>query len=74
MDLVNPAKLRRRGIELLVRELGHADAMRFLQQLGAGRRDYTAERGQLAPAMTDEETLAEADRLAKQDRARRAAG
>jgi hypothetical protein len=68
----NPAELRRRGVEVLVRELGYADAMRFLQQFGAGGGDYTAERP--TPQMTDQELLAEADRLAKQDRTRRAAG
>jgi hypothetical protein len=65
----NPAELRRRGIEVLVRELGYADAMRFLQQFGAGRGDYTAERDKLGRPMTDEELLAEADRIAKQRRA-----
>lgn len=70
----NPAELRRRGIEVLVRELGYADAMRFLQQFGAGRGDYTAERDRLAPPMSNDELLREADQLAQQERDRRAAG
>lgn len=70
----NPAELRRRGIEVLVRELGYADAMRFLQQFGSGRGDYTAERDRLTIPRTDVELLAEADRLAEQERKRRAAG
>jgi hypothetical protein len=70
----NPAELRRRGIEVLVRELGYADAMRFLQQFGTGRGDYTVERDRLARPMSDEELLREADRLADQERKRRAAG
>jgi hypothetical protein len=69
-----PAELRRRGIEVLVRELGFADAMRFLRRFGSGRGDYTAERHRLAIPHTDEELLAEADRLAKQERRRGAAG
>ena len=70
----NPADLRRRGIEVLVRELGYADAMRFLQQFGSGRGDYTSERDRLAAPRTDAELLAEADRLVEQERKRRAAG
>jgi hypothetical protein len=69
----NPAELRRRGIEVLVRELGYADAMRFLQQFATGHGDYTAERDRLARPMSDEELLKEADRLAEQERRRRAA-
>src|SRR5437870_4015414 len=60
----NPAELRRRGIELLVRELGYADAMRFLLQFEAGHGDYTRDRDQFLPVLTDEQLLAEADRLA----------
>lgn len=71
---MSPAELRRRGIEVLVRELGYADAMRFLQQFGSGRGDYTVERDRLALPQTDEELLAEANRLAEQERKRRAAG
>lgn len=68
----NPAELRRRGIEVLVRELGYADAMRFLQQFGEGRGDYTADRDRAAPRLTDEGLLEEADKLAEQERRRRA--
>ncbi len=68
----NPAELRRRGIEVLVRELGYADAMRFLQQFGNGRGDYTADRDRLSHLLTDDDLLREADRLAEQERRRRA--
>jgi hypothetical protein len=70
----DPAELRRRGVEVLVRELGYADAMRFLHQFGGGHGDYTAERDAHGKAMSDPEFLAEADRLARQAQARRAAG
>ncbi len=69
----NPAELRRRGIEVLVRDLGYADAMRFLQQFGAGRGDYTTDRDHLAFPASDEELLRQADALAEQERRRRAA-
>lgn len=70
----NPAELRRRGIEVLVRDLGYADAMRFLQQFGGGRGDYTADRAGLIPTMTDEELLRQADALAERERRRRVTG
>ena len=70
----NLAELRRRGIEVLVRELGYADAMRFLQQFGTGSGDYTAERDRLPIPNTDAELLAEANKLAERERKRRAAG
>jgi len=38
------AELRRRGFEALVRELGAANALRFLHLYGVGRGDYTHDR------------------------------
>lgn len=64
----NPAELRRLGIEVLVRELGYADAMRFLLQFDSGRGDYTRERDQIIPTWSDDELLRQADRLAGKDR------
>lgn len=72
--ITNPADLRRRGIQALVRELGYADAMRFLHQFGSGQGDYTKDRDALPLPTTDADLLAEADRLAEQERRRRAAG
>ncbi|MCI0631180.1 MAG: hypothetical protein L0Y44_11070 [Phycisphaerales bacterium] len=65
----NPAELRRKGIEVLVRELGYADAMRFLLQFNAGQGDYTKDRDAMMPNWTDEELLREADALARKRRA-----
>ena len=62
--ITGPAELRRRGLEVLVRELGYVDAMRFLLQYEAGQGDYTRERRQLLPPWTVEELVREADRLA----------
>ncbi len=60
----NPTELRRRGLEILVRELGYLDAMRFLHQYETGQGDYTRERRQLLPPWTAEEIVGEADKLA----------
>ena len=60
----NPAELRRRGLEVLVRELGYLDAMRFLLQYETGQGDYTHDRHQLLPSWTVEEMVHEADKLA----------
>ncbi|MBX3402738.1 MAG: hypothetical protein KF699_04910 [Phycisphaeraceae bacterium] len=58
----NPAELRRRALEVLVRELGFVDAMRFMLQIDSGRSgaDYATEREKILPEMTDEEFLKEA--------------
>ena len=52
--------LIRVGFEILIRELGIARAVRFMQQLHPGQGDYTAERHQWLPNDLDEvlETLA----------------
>ena len=60
----NPSELRRRGLEILVRELGYLDAMRFLHQYETGHGDYTRERHELLPRWTTEEIVREADKLA----------
>ncbi len=72
--IANPADLRRRGIEVLVRDLGYADAMRFLQQFGSGRGDYTTDRAHFPFPATDDELLRQADALADEQRRRRATG
>jgi hypothetical protein len=64
----NPAELRRRGIEVLVRELGYANAMRFMLQFDSGRGDYTKERDQILPVLTDDEFLRRANEFARKDR------
>ena len=39
-------EIRRRGLEVLARELGPIGMVRFLQQFEGGQGDYTAEREQ----------------------------
>lgn len=62
--LTNPAELRKRGLEVLVRELGFVDAMRFMLQFESGRGDYTKERDSLFPARNDDDFLRETVRQA----------
>src|SRR5690606_22277930 len=45
-------ELRARGMEVLVRELGYADALRFIQQFDLGRGDYAKERHTMLPNAT----------------------
>jgi hypothetical protein len=40
------AEINRQATEVLVREMGVADALRFLSQLSSGSGDYTKEREQ----------------------------
>ena len=69
--IVNPVELRRRGLEVLIRELGYANAMRFMLQYDTGRGDYTKERHEFLPEWTVEEFVREADELVKKDQERR---
>ena len=62
-----PFELQRRGIEVLVRELGYAEAMRFMLQFSNGRGDYTAERHKMLGNPTVDELLeATAKRISTQ--------
>ncbi len=69
--IANPADLRRKATEILVRELGYADAMRFLLQFESGQGDYTADRDAILPDLSTEDLLKRADDLA--DRAKHSA-
>jgi hypothetical protein len=61
--ITNPVELRRRGLEVLVRELGYANAMRFLLQYDTGHGDYTKERVELLPDWKVEEMMREPDKF-----------
>ena len=52
-------ELRRRGFEVLVRELGAANALRFLHLYGAGQGDYTRDRDRWLSDLTIEQTKEE---------------
>ena len=53
------AEIKRRAIEILSRELGSADTIRFLNQFRNGSGDYTKEREAMIGPLTLDEILAE---------------
>ena len=63
--ILNPAELRCRGLEILVRELGYVDAMRFMLQYDTGQGDYTRDRDRILPAWSVTEVVHEADKLVR---------
>ena len=52
-----PEEVRQEGLDVLLERLGPADTIRFLQQFGSGRGDYTAERGKWLGKLSVEEVL-----------------
>jgi hypothetical protein len=56
-------ELRRRGFEVLVRELGAANALRFLHLYAPGQGDYTQERDRWLGELTIEQIEEEIRRL-----------
>ena len=61
--LLSLPELRRRGFEVLVRELGPADALRFLHLHEPGQGDYTRDRGKWLSGLTIEQVEEEVDRM-----------
>lgn len=59
----HPGELRRRALEVLVRELGYADAMRFMLQYEAGTGDYTRDRDHILPKWSLDEWIRESERM-----------
>jgi hypothetical protein len=51
------AEVRRKGLEILARELGPVDYIRFMRQFESGRGDYTKERRVLLEEMSLEEAI-----------------
>ncbi len=60
-------EIRRRGLEVLRRELGRAGFVRFLQQFEAGRGDYA----KLRQAWVDQTSLEDLRRLSSPQKARK---
>ena len=54
--ITNPVELRSRGFQVLVKELGWVNAVRFLREYEPGAGDYVRERDTILPAW-DAETL-----------------
>ena len=55
LRLLTLPELRRRGFEVLVRELGAANALRFLHLYAPGQGDYTRERDRWLSGLTSEQ-------------------
>ncbi len=60
---MTPIELRQKGYQALVDNLGQADAIRFLQQMGWGRGDYTRERENNLQPVTREEFWQDIERI-----------
>lgn len=56
------AEITRRAITILSRELGTADALRFVNQFSAGLGDYTVERDALFASQTLDQIVADIKR------------
>ena len=64
--ITNPAELRRRGLEILVRELGYVNAMRYMLQSETGHGDYARDRDQILPNGSVEDVARAADQIVQQ--------
>ena len=52
IDLNNPSLIRQKGIEALIDALGPLGMVKFIQQFGGGKGDYTKERKKLLAGIT----------------------
>ena len=60
---MTPLELREKGYRVLVSNLVQVNAIRFLQQMGWGRGDYTQERGEILDSVKREEFLQDLQRI-----------
>lgn len=58
-------ELRGKALQILVRELGYADAVRFMLMYQKGSGDYTRERHAMLPDLPIAELVREADALVR---------
>jgi hypothetical protein len=65
-QIVPPSELRRRALEILVRELDDADAMRFFHEFETGAGDYAQEREQMLPKWSADELIERAEQFEAQ--------
>jgi hypothetical protein len=63
VPLMGLSELRNRGFEALVRELGVANAVRFLHLHGTGSGDYTQDREKWLAGLTIEQVEEEIRRM-----------
>ena len=50
-----PSKIKRRGMEVLARELGAAGMVEFMQQFSSGRGDYSKDRRKFLDGLSVDE-------------------
>jgi hypothetical protein len=55
---MSPLEIRRKGLEALAQALGPVGMLRFLQQFGSNKGDYTQEREQLLEGITINDIMA----------------
>jgi hypothetical protein len=67
--MLTAADLRLRALEILVRELGYANAMRFMHLYELGQGDHTRERETILPDWSSEELLRRADEFQRRESA-----
>ena len=68
---LTPFELQHRGMDILVRELGYEEAMRFMLQFSRGKGDYTKERRKMLAGLTLAELLESSARSVKAAKAAR---
>ncbi|MBR8838223.1 MAG: hypothetical protein DSM106950_30540 [Stigonema ocellatum SAG 48.90 = DSM 106950] len=56
---MSPLEIRKRGLEALAQALGPVGMVRFLQQFGGNKGDYTQERDQLLEGITMNDIVAQ---------------
>ena len=59
VSTMTPVQIQQTGMEILVREMGTAGLVRFLQQFDSGHGDYTAERHQWLDNLSVDDVLAQ---------------
>ncbi len=60
---MTPVELRKKGYDILVKNLGQVDAIRFLQLTGWGSGDYSQERKETLDKVTRGEFLSDLQRM-----------
>jgi len=62
-DFRNPQKIRRLGLEALVKELGPVGMAYFIRQFEPGEGNYTAERAELLKDVTMDDILRDLEKM-----------
>ena len=68
MKIASDAEIKNKGIGVLFRELGEADALRFLSQLSYEKRDYLKLQDKLFEGMTVSDILKKAQEYGRKKR------